>query len=125
MCFTLDNVLVSFKLSLIFILFFSQFNGLFRYIKTKTCRDFQFVFTSMVDTFPTFFFFSIRIFMTIHESQDCRGKGDGISLTPHYYFHPLHRHLDISRAITAESSPLHIGSSQTQTENLWLPSTSC
>ena len=30
----------------------------------------------------------------------------GISLTPLYQFHPLHRHLDISWAITAESSPL-------------------
>ena len=27
------------------------------------------------------------------------------SLTPHYHFHPFHRHLGISRAITAESSP--------------------
>ena len=35
---------------------------------------------------------------------------------------PLHRHLEISRAITPESSPLHIASSQTRTENLWFPS---
>ena len=47
------------------------------------------------------------------------GKEKGISLTPHYYFHPLRRHLDISRAITAESSPLHIGSSWTRTKNLY------
>ena len=45
-------------------------------------------------------------------------KGEGISLTTHYHFHPLHRHLDISRAITAESLPLHIASSRTQTRNL-------
>ena len=38
-------------------------------------------------------------------------KGKGISLTPHYHFHPLHRHLNISRAITVESLPLHIASS--------------
>ena len=44
-----------------------------------------------------------------------QGKEGGISLTPHYHFHPLHKHLDISRAITAESSPLHIDSSQTRT----------
>ena len=37
-----------------------------------------------------------------------QGKGEGIYLTPLYHFHPLHRHLDISREITAESSPLHI-----------------
>ena len=43
---------------------------------------------------------------------------EGISITPHYHFHPLHRHLDISRAITAESSPLHIGSSRTRPGNL-------
>ena len=48
-------------------------------------------------------------------------KGKGISLTPLYHFHPLHRHLDISRVITAESSPLHIGRSWTQIENLWFP----
>ena len=35
-------------------------------------------------------------------------KGEAISLTPLYHFRPLHRHLDITRAITAESSPLHI-----------------
>ena len=35
------------------------------------------------------------------------GRGS-ISLTPHYHFHPFHRHLDISRAITAESSLLYI-----------------
>ena len=53
-----------------------------------------------------------------------QGKGEGISLTPHYHFHPLHRHLGISWAITAESSPLHIASSRTGTGNLWFPSAS-
>ena len=33
------------------------------------------------------------------------GEREGISLTPLYHFYLLHRHLDISRAITAESSP--------------------
>ena len=51
-----------------------------------------------------------------------QGKGEGISLTPHYHFHPLHRHLDIRWAINAESSPLHIASSRTQTGSLWFPS---
>ena len=36
-----------------------------------------------------------------------QGKGEGISLTPYYHFRPSYRHLDISIAITAESSPLH------------------
>ena len=31
----------------------------------------------------------------------------------------VHKPLDVSRAITAESSPLHIASSQTRTESLW------
>ena len=47
-----------------------------------------------------------------------KGKGEALSLTPLYNFHPLHSHLYISRAITAESSPLHIGSSWTRTGNL-------
>ena len=46
-------------------------------------------------------------------------KGGGRSVVPHYHFHPLHRHLDISRAITAESSPPHIASRRTRTGNLW------
>ena len=50
------------------------------------------------------------------------GKGEGISLTPHYHFHPLHRHLGISRTITAENSPLHIASSRTRTGKLLFPS---
>ena len=37
-----------------------------------------------------------------------QGKGEVISLALPCHFHPLHRHLDVSRAITAESSPLHI-----------------
>ena len=56
---------------------------------------------------------------TIHETA---GEGEGIYLTPLYHFHLLHRHLDISRAITAESSPLHIVGSRTRTGNLWFPS---
>ena len=64
-------------------------------------------------------FFSIWVFFRNRSRiTGLQGKGEGISLKPHYYFHPLHRHLDINRAITAESSPLHIGSSRTRTRNL-------
>ena len=57
------------------------------------------------------FFFSIWVFFHDHSRiTGLQGKGEGISLTPHYHFHPLHRQLDISRAITTESSPLHIAS---------------
>lgn len=48
------------------------------------------------------FFFHPRFsFINIHE-------GEAISLTPFYYFYPLDGHLDMSRAIAAESSPLSI-----------------
>ena len=53
------------------------------------------------------FFLSRFSFTYIHDLQDSRRRGR-ISLTPLYHFHPLHRHLDISWAITAESSPLNI-----------------
>ena len=72
-----------------------------------------------------FFFFSMWVFFHEHSRiTGLQGKGEGISLTPQYHFPPLHRHLDISRAITAESSPLHIASSRTRTGNLWFPSAS-
>ena len=53
-----------------------------------------------------------------------QGKGEGIYLTPLYNFHPLHRNLDISQAITAESLRLHITGSRTRIKNLWFPSAS-
>ena len=52
---------------------------------------------------------------TIHRTA---GEGEGICLTPLYHFHPLHRHLDIRRAISIESSHLQIGSSRTRIRNL-------
>ena len=59
------------------------------------------------------FFFSIRVFF--HERfTGQQGKGEVISLSPLYYFHPLHRHLEIGRVIAAESSTRHIASSHTQ-----------
>ena len=47
-----------------------------------------------------------------------QGKGEAISLAPLYYFHSLHRHLDINRLITAENPPLHIASSWNRAGNL-------
>ena len=74
-----------------------------------------------LETLHFFFFFnSLRVFFHDHSRiTGVQGKGEDISLTPHYRFRSLHRHLDISRAITAESSPLHI-----RTGNLWFPSAS-
>ena len=45
-----------------------------------------------------------------------QGKKEVIFLTPLYHY-PLHKHLDISRAITAESSPLHIARGRAQAGN--------
>ena len=68
------------------------------------------------------YFFSIWIFFHKHSRfTGQQGKGEGIYLTHVYPFHPLYRHLDISQAFTAESSPLHIASSQTRIGNLWFP----
>ena len=53
-----------------------------------------------------FFFFFSSIWGFFHEHSRFtgqQGKGEGIYLTPLYHFHPLHRHSDISRAITAEN----------------------
>ena len=80
--------------------------------KVKALRDYE----SKV-------FFSIWVFFQKHSRIiGLRGKGEGISLTHHYHFHPIHRHLDISRAITGESSPLHIVSNRTRIRNLWFSS---
>ena len=54
-------------------------------------------------------FFSMWVFFHKHSRfTGQQGKGEAISLTPPYQFHPVHRHLDISQEITAESSSLHI-----------------
>ena len=59
--------------------------------------------------FSLFVCFSVWVFFREHSRiTEQQGKGVGIPLTPLYHFHPLHIHLDISRAITAASSPLHI-----------------
>ena len=66
-----------------------------------------------------FCFFSIWVFFHEHSRiTGLQGRGEDIYLTSHYHFHLLHRQLDISWAITAESSPLHIASSRTRTGNL-------
>ena len=63
-------------------------------------------------------YFSVWVFF--HEYSRFTGqqvKGEAISLKALYHFYPLHRHLDISRLITAESSPLHIARNWTQPGN--------
>ena len=47
-----------------------------------------------IENHASFFFLSEFSLTTIHVSQDCRGREwGGISLTPRYHFHPLHRHI--------------------------------
>ena len=71
-----------------------------------------------------FFFFYLGFLSRTFTIRGTAREGEGIYLTPLYHFHPLHRHLDISRAITAESSPLHIAGSRTRAGNLCFPSAS-
>ena len=70
------------------------------------------------------FYFYLGFFSRLFTSRRTVGKREAISLIPLRHFHRLHRHLGISRAITAESSPLHIVSSRTWTGNLWFLSAS-
>ena len=66
-----------------------------------------------------FFFFHLGFLSRTFTNHRTVGEGGGdFFLTPYYYFHPLHRHLDISRAITAENGPPQIASNRTRTENL-------
>ena len=73
----------------------------------------------LVPYFYVVVFFSIWVFFYEHSRiTGLQRKGVGISLTPHYHFHPLHRHLDISRAITAELTSGHSQQSDLNREPL-------
>ena len=68
-----------------------------------------------------FCFFS-SIWLVFHEYSRITGqqvKGEAISLNPFYQFHLLHRHLNISWVIAAESSALRIAGSRNRTWTLW------
>ena len=70
-----------------------------------------------------FLFFSIWVFFSfdIDFTHHSMGRQKPI-LTNLYHFHLRRKHLDISKTITAESSPLSVVSDdRTQTRNLWLP----
>ena len=70
------------------------------------------------------FFLSVGVFFHEHSRITAQqGKGEAIILVPLYhFFHPFHRHLSISHAIIAGSSPLHIASNRTRTGNPCFPS---
>ena len=67
----------------------------------------------------TFFYLGF-LSLDIHNSHDSSGRARQI-LTPLYHFHLLHKHLDFSRKITGESSPLLISSERTRTRHPWFP----
>ena len=52
------------------------------------------------------FFFYLGFLSETFTNHRTAGEGEGISLTPHYHFHPIHRHLEISRAFATERSLL-------------------
>ena len=110
-------------------LFFNFFSSLFYlFFSTSThafscifCKVFKRIF--FTDHLRATAFFPMLVFFHEHpQFTGQQGKGEAISLTPLYHFHPLHRNLGISRVITAESSPLHIASSRTPIGNLLFPS---
>ena len=85
---------------------------------TNTCSEVQIILKTNLISWHHFF--SIWVFFHNYSRiTGLQGKGEGISLTPHYHFHPLHRYLDISRAVITESPTLHIDSSRTRAGNLW------
>ena len=87
--------------------------------RTDCCFKVNFSCIKVLSNFVKRVFCLISVFF--HEHSLVTGqqeKGEAISLPPHYYSYPLRRH--ISRAITAESSPLHIASSP----NPFIPSAS-
>ena len=79
----------------------------------------------MYSSYPIIPFFYIGFLSRIFRNHGHQEKRKGISLTPIHYFHPLHRYLDISWAITAENPPLHIANSRTQIGSILFPSVSC
>ena len=83
------------------------------------------VFSPGFHNLSTCIFFYLGFFSRPFMNHRTEWKEKGISLTHDYHFHKHHRHLDISRAITAESLPVHIASSRIGNGNLWFSNASC
>ena len=71
----------------------------------------------MQDNFTIFYYLNF-LSRDTQDSWDRKGKKRPF-LTHLCWFHPLHEHLHISRAITSGSSPLLIASGRTRTGNPW------
>ena len=131
-CLKFSSKVLSIYLSQEILIFSCKVQFLDKYGACFLVQDFIYFNESFVEEmlFLTFVswksnFFSIWVFFYDHARiTGLQGKGEGIFLSPHYHFHPLHRHFGISRVINAEGSPLHIGSSRTRTGNLWFLSAS-
>ena len=89
---------------------FSLFSALLKFFApTKLQGCLTFVLYWLEWYFLFIYFFSIWVFFCEYSwITGLQWKMEGVSLTPHYHLHLLHRNLDISWAITAESSPLYI-----------------
>ena len=62
-----------------------------------------------------FVFFYLGFLSQTFMIRSTAGEGRGYFVTPLYFSHPFHSHLDINRLTNGEHSPLYI----TRTENLW------
>ena len=109
-----SNVLYTYMLACLIVLFVLHFNRndlkipFFDSRKKSSIRDIKHG-LKQTSAITNFDFFSMWVFIHEHlRFTRQQRKGEAISLTPHYHFHPFHRQLDISRAISAKSSPLHI-----------------
>ena len=95
------------------------------WLRKSLCKKYDaqyFIFGTCPHIYIFFFYLGfLSQTFTIHGTA---GEGGGYLFNSSLPLPPLHRHLDISRAITAESSPLHIAGSRTRTGNLWFPSAS-
>lgn len=65
-----------------------------------------------------FFYYLGFLFYKHSRMTGLQGKEEGISLTPHYHFHPPHGSLDNGWPIAAGNSTLHIAIKLTRTSNL-------
>ena len=66
-----------------------------------------------------FCFFPLDFLSQTFTNHRTAGEDGEHSINSSLPLYPLHRHLDIIRAITAENFPLHIASSQARTGSLW------
>ena len=109
--------LTLFLLNIFFLFIFLSWSDSSQYsrgrYRTILITNYQFHLFTNIKTIFNFFFLSGFSFTTIHKVIGQQGKGEGISSITHFHLHLLHRNLDISQAITADSSPLHIVISRT------------